>query len=182
MASDSAPRYCQTAFPSYSFVPGANPHPRWDPDGHSYSPPGTPEATITYCAPADWRSSEDYLFGCDLYNHRYWWEAHEAWEGLWQLTDRRSAQGRFLKSLIQVAACHLILHMGKPQAVETMLPRIDANLNVVLDTHPEATFMGLDVRQWRSHVNAYFSDLLREGAPCPEHAGYPYPLIHLEGF
>ena len=78
------PRYTQRPFPSYRYLPyqsGATlPHPHNDPAGHSYHaeeeylPPFTPE---------DWRSCELYLYGIDLFNHGYWWEAHEALEDVW---------------------------------------------------------------------------------------------------
>ncbi len=32
--------------------------------------------------------SDAFLWGLDLFNHGYYWEAHEAWEGLWQVADR----------------------------------------------------------------------------------------------
>lgn len=182
MSSDSVPRYTQRPFPPYSFVPGVSPHPRWDPAGHSYLPPGAPEPEIPYRSAADWRTSDTYLFGCDLYNHRYWWEAHEAWESLWQLTPRAGAQGRFLKGLIQVAACHLICHMGKPGAAETLLRRVDANLQVVVEAQRDPVFMGIDVRAWRARVEAYFAGLLHDGEMAPTEAvARPYPGITLCG-
>jgi hypothetical protein len=33
-------------------------------------------------------STDAFLWGLDLFNHGYYWEAHEAWEGLWQVADR----------------------------------------------------------------------------------------------
>ena len=102
-----APRYCDTPFPAYRFIPGRSPHPTADSRGHSYRVPGSPSPAVTLVSPSEWARSIDYLYGCDLYNHAYWWEAHEAWEGLWQLTDKAGIQGRFLQGLIQASACHL---------------------------------------------------------------------------
>ncbi|WP_292396668.1 DUF309 domain-containing protein, partial [Mesorhizobium sp.] len=40
----------------------------------------------------------------DLFNHGYYWEAHEAWEPLWH-TAKQSTQHRlFFKGLILLAA------------------------------------------------------------------------------
>ncbi len=64
--------------PAYAYVPGESPHPTRDRDGHSFgSEPDTPEPPD----PEDWRSCPDYLYGIDLFNHGFYWEAHEAWEG-----------------------------------------------------------------------------------------------------
>jgi hypothetical protein len=183
MLSDSASRYTALPFPAYSFVPGQSPHPRWDPAGHSYQPPGTPEPEVPSTSAAAWRTSDAYLFGCDLYNHGYWWEAHESWEGLWQPTDRSSPQGRFLKGLIQVAACHLVCHMGKHAAAATLLRRVDANLQVVIDARSDPVFMGIEVPAWRARVSTYFAALLRDGEVGPVAAvDAAYPAIVLHGF
>src|SRR4030095_3868699 len=83
-----APRYApQRPFPPYRFVPGLNPHPVSHPQGHSYRGRAREEPPPRF-APERWRENVDFLHGCDLYNHAYWWEAHEAWEGLWHLTRK----------------------------------------------------------------------------------------------
>ena len=48
-----------------------------------------------------------FLYGVDLYNHGYLWEAHEAWEGLWHQAKRDALQAEFLQGLIQCAAAAL---------------------------------------------------------------------------
>ena len=97
----SLPRYTDRPFPTYRFVPGQSPHPRRDPQGHSY---GQPEPTPPLFTPEEWWDSEWYLYGIDLYNHGYWWECHEVFEGLWHAVGPDSPQGQFLQALIQVAA------------------------------------------------------------------------------
>ena len=75
------PRYApRLPFPSYAFLPGRDPHPQRDPAGHSYGEHGP---TAVHVDADDWRDNEPYLFGVDLYNHGFLWEAHEAWEGIW---------------------------------------------------------------------------------------------------
>jgi uncharacterized protein len=73
-------------FPLYAYVPGHTPHPTRDPDGHSYGAafemPEPPD-------PQEWRACRDYLYGIDLFNHGFYWEAHEVWEGLWVACGRR---------------------------------------------------------------------------------------------
>ena len=57
--------------------------------------------------PTMWYDCESYLYGVDLFNHAYWWEAHEAWEGPWRAAGRQSATGFFLQGLIQISVARL---------------------------------------------------------------------------
>jgi predicted metal-dependent hydrolase len=54
--------------------------------------------------PENWRDCEPYLYGIDLFNHGYYWEAHEAWEAVWHAAGRRGPTADFLKALIKLAA------------------------------------------------------------------------------
>lgn len=98
--------------PVYRYLPGIHPHPVNDPEGHSYRAPSEPEPDHSPWDPADWRSLEDYLYGVDLYNHHYYWEAHEAWEGLWLAVRRGSRPHRYLQGLIKVAAALLKVRLA----------------------------------------------------------------------
>ena len=42
-----------------------------------------------------------------MYNFAYYWEAHEAWEGIWKTTERSDIPGAFLQGLIQISAALL---------------------------------------------------------------------------
>lgn len=110
-------RYGGRPFFSYRFATGLAPHPTENPRGHSYRPAGTPAPQVVHVAPERWEEDEEYLFGCDLYNHAYWWEAHEAWEGLWRLCEPDGIPFRFFQGLIQVSAAHLKLFLGRPEGV-----------------------------------------------------------------
>ena len=48
-------------------------------------------------------TSEDYLYGIDLYNWTYWWEAHEVFEAFWHAYGRRTPAGNFFQALIHEA-------------------------------------------------------------------------------
>ena len=76
--------------------PARSIHPIDHPQGHSYG-----EA-----APGDW------LYGIDLFNHGYFWEAHEAWEGLWRQSPKDSPRGRELQGVIQLAATLIKVAQG----------------------------------------------------------------------
>jgi uncharacterized protein len=87
--------------PPYPHVPGVTPHPVSDPRGHSHGRraerPAPPD-------PGRWQSCRAYLRGVDLFNHGFYWEAHEAWEGLWHACGRTGPTADFLKGLIKLAA------------------------------------------------------------------------------
>ncbi|MCB1155573.1 DUF309 domain-containing protein, partial [bacterium] len=102
------PRYApRRPFPSYRFIPGRAPHPITHPDGHSH---GRPEPVFAPLTERNWRESGEYLFGVDLYNFAYWWEAHEAWEGLWRVSAEPVAG--FLQGWIQCSGALIKAHMG----------------------------------------------------------------------
>jgi uncharacterized protein len=88
------------ALPAYSFVPRRFPHPHSDPGGHRFGH-DLPEASVP--DPERWAESLHYLVGIDLFNHGYYWEAHEAWESLWNACGRRGPLATFFKALIQWA-------------------------------------------------------------------------------
>lgn len=175
----SAPRYCQVSFPRYRFLPGRHPHPTAHPDGHSYHPPDDPPVAVEYRPADQWRESVDYLYGCDLYNHGYWWETHEAWEGLWQLTDKDGPQGQFLQGLIQVAACHLQLEQGHLRGVERLRNSSAGHIERAMERIDEQYFMGLAVRSWIAEVREYYEVVLARAPskPAHDHRQYPYILL-----
>ncbi|BBM86871.1 hypothetical protein UABAM_05271 [Candidatus Uabimicrobium amorphum] len=108
-------------FSPYRYVNGLNPHPIKDPKGHSY---GSQEPTysLEYLDPDNWQQNKDYLYGIDLYHHFYFWESHEAWEGLWNAYGRETIPGKFMQGLIQNAAAQIKLH--KKQLTHKKLFRI----------------------------------------------------------
>ncbi|MFN0206470.1 MAG: DUF309 domain-containing protein [Planctomycetota bacterium] len=159
------------AFPIYRFVPGLNPHPVSDPRGHSYEggKHGPPPA---YVAPENWQQNEEYLLGCDLYNFAYWWEAHEAWEGLWHLTPKNNTEGLFLQGLIQISASNLKRHMGEPEGSKKLATLgLQKLKNVQIAVAPRNLYMGLDVGDFHDAAERYLIQ-------CAETE--PFPLIQLE--
>jgi hypothetical protein len=95
-------------FPAYAFVPGKTPR-------HAREK-GEERRELSLAAalpPERWREDEDFLFGVDLYNAGFFWEAHEAWERTWR-ASRDERQRRLLQALIQLAAACLKLGMDEP--------------------------------------------------------------------
>jgi hypothetical protein len=100
-------------FPPYAYVPGHRPHPTRHPAGHSH---GRPEAEPTALDPDAWRACTPYLEGLALFDHGYYWEAHEAWEGLWIAAGRRGAVAELLRGLIALAAAGVKVRQGAGEA------------------------------------------------------------------
>ena len=109
------PRHTDGALPPYSYVPGHAPHPVSDPAGHMH---GEPHEEVAPLRANDWQASKPYLLGVDLFNHGYYWEAHEAWESLWHAVGRSGEMGDFLKGLIKLAATAVKAREGNPCGVE----------------------------------------------------------------
>ncbi len=164
-------RWSSRPLPPYAFVPGRNAHPTADPTGHSRHRAAPPEP---HCPPpGSWHGCAAYLYGCDLYNHGYWWEAHEAWESVW-LDSRGPVQRRYLQGLIQVANAHLKLEMGRPRAVARLRREYLDHLSpaAALDR-----YMGNPLSDWLPAVARYHAARLRQ--PHPEHDPASYPYLHL---
>lgn len=157
-------------FPPYAFLPGRDPHPTRDPRGHSFS--DEPEPPAAYYPPERWHENEDYLFGVDLYNHGYLWEAHEAWEGLWHQAKHDRDQAEFLQGLIQCAAAALKVTMEQPRGLERLseqgLGRLEG---VAASASPR--YMGLDLRD-------FVATFRRFAVSGPESAD-ERPIIELTG-
>jgi predicted metal-dependent hydrolase len=98
--------------------------------------------------PEDWRASRDYLYGIDLFNHGFYWEAHEAWEGLWVACGRRGATATYLQALINLAAAGFKARSGSVRGMranaETAV-RLFKSLRRQFKSE-SARYMGLDVR------------------------------------
>jgi hypothetical protein len=145
-------RYTDQSFPPYAFVPGEAPHPTRDPLGHSYSE--EEEGPVPSVTPAEWHSSPDYLFGVDLYNAGYLWEAHEAWEGLWHVSKHDPVQADFIQGLIQCAAACLKIRMGQARGMQKLMEQGTGRLlGVIRAQGPQ--YMGLELASFISDLQDF---------------------------
>jgi predicted metal-dependent hydrolase len=107
------PRLTELPLPPYAFVPGRFPHPHSDPAGHRFGVDLPPAQPII----ADrWQDCDRYLLAFDLFNHGYYWEAHEAWEAVWNAVGRHGPVALLLKALIQLAVVGVKLRQGMPDS------------------------------------------------------------------
>jgi len=108
-----------------------------------------------------WTQDERFLYGADLFDQRYYWEAHEAWEALWHFAAPDTNPHRLLQSLIQYAAAALKHHMGHTQGAERLYQRATERLKVILQS--EATpYRGIHIRELITRMENHL-----QGGPWP---------------
>ncbi len=154
--------------PPYSYVPGYFPHPLRDPAGHSFKAPEVqPEKhlrilTAPVSLASDWKNSSDYLFGIDLFNHGFYWEAHETWEQLWIELGRSGRDADFIKGLIKLAAAGVKAREGRPIGVQRHACRAHELFRLVLhslsDNEEEVHFGGMNLRSLCEAADAIAED------------------------
>jgi hypothetical protein len=147
--------------PPYTFVPGQMPHPVSDPHGHSY---GVEPAVPPPPDPDHWQACKPYLFGLDLFNHQFFWEAHVQWESVWLACGKKGKCADFLKGLIKLAAAGVKHLEGKPAGVKSHAGRAAELFRAV---GVADTFLGFAVAR------------LAELAAKLEQEGWPAELVLL---
>ncbi len=160
-------RLTTRAFPAYAHRLGVTPHPVTDPRGHSFGIAPVHAVILHSDIATNWPACTPYLWGADLFNHGYWWEAHEAWEEPWKALDRESIEARFLQGLIQVAAAALQHANGQHAGAARLLDRARLSFTplrtITRDSliRPAGTagppcltnrFMGLALEPWWTQV------------------------------
>lgn len=108
--------------PPYTHIPGVTPHPIGDPQGHSFG------ATHPVCIVPGWSdltTGKQFQRGRQLFNAGYYWEAHEAWEGVWIAAGRTGMIADFVKGLIKLAAAGVKLREGSAAGTQRHLARAE---------------------------------------------------------
>jgi hypothetical protein len=144
------------ALPPCAYVPGRSARPP------AIAPSDARDAALpqpSYLPDERWLDNAEYLWGVDLYNQGFFWEAHEAWEGLWRAAEHDELQRLFLQGLIQCAAACLKAAIGDADACLRLSARGLARLERVNAGHG-ARYMGLD-------VPSFMLDFQRFANECP---------------
>jgi hypothetical protein len=164
----SRPRYSRRPLPPYSYVPGHAPHPVSDPRGHMHG------AAAEAVAPLDvrqWKSSTVHVHAIDLFNHGYYWEAHEAWESLWHAAGRAGPVAAWLKALIKLSAAAVKAREGNAAGVQRHARRARELLVQVRDALPagQDVFCGLSLAAIDGAARSLMADAERRFAhPQPQ--------------
>ena len=142
-----------STLPPYAYVPGLRPRPRHlrgDAGGQPEEPPPTP------LDPGAWRDSIAYFRGIELFEHGYYWEAHEAWEGLWVAAGREGPVAELLRGLILLAAAGVKIRQGRGTGAAKLGARAQRCFERVRQQHgPELAGLALDeLLAFAHHVRA----------------------------
>jgi len=168
--SQLPPRYApQRTLPPYRYVPGRAPHPTAHEEGHSY---GHPAPDAVFMPPSAWRDNEEYLHGVDLFNRRYYWEAHEAWEAVWHTCNKNATHGLFIQGLIQISAGLLRWHMGTERGARKLYGAGRAKLDHAIAESPE-DYMGVRIADWAEEIDRIFAHLFAVKEPTASHPTLP---------
>ena len=109
------------------------PHPERDPAGHSYRRQRPFQPLLTE---ENGSSHQGYLYGIDLFNAGFYWEAHVEWEELWQASSDESTR-LFLQALVQIAAAMVKLREGSFSGVDKLAFRAGQKLASLSEESPQ---------------------------------------------
>lgn len=155
-------RYTDRPFPAYRHLPGTTPHPERDRHGHMYGVRLPPAVGLTA---EGWSKNEDYLFGVDLFNAGYYWEAHTYWERLWAVDGIEPEARDFLQGLVQLAAACLKCKLGEIGGARKLLTRARASLRRAgTPSGRKPSLFGVNGPRLEGHVERFVGF----GEPTPE--------------
>lgn len=169
-------RYAKVDFPPYRFVPGETAHPTENPNGHSY---GKKDEDPGILDEKTWFENGTYLLGVDLYNFAYWWEAHEAFEGLWKKYSNEDVRSQYLQGLIKISGAFLKWHLKQHRGVEVLFHDGMNHLYRVCDK--KTTYMGLNLMDYLAKLTHHFRAVVTEKEVWPDPTA-DYPFIVLEKY
>ena len=133
---ESSPDKPEALLPPYTHIPGVTPHPLGDPRGHSFGQVHAP------CPTPDWAtlpSCELFQYGRRLFNAGYYWESHEAWEGVWIAAGRTGLVADYVKGLIKLAAAGVKVREGSAVGAQRHLARSAELLLLTVSRLPPLT-------------------------------------------
>lgn len=103
-------------------------------------------------------SGELFLYGVDLFNYGYWWEAHAAWERLWKAAPAADLAAVFLQGLIQLSAALVKWRAGATRGAARLggkglekLGRVAAELG----RDGESRYLGVDVARFSEEMSGF---------------------------
>jgi len=156
-------------YPPYAFVPGHWPHPTRDPDGHSYGKAEPKAQPLNFDA---WQECTGYLHGVNLFNAGYYWEAHEAWENVWNALGREGLEADLLKGLIKLAAVGIKIRQNYQEAGQSLARQAGRHLQDIRTKRNEALCAGLNLDE----IILWCEEL---GKPSQKYQGDPSKKVEI---
>lgn len=154
--------------PAYAHTPRITPHPISDPAGHSFGQHAEPSSEST----CPFTITDEYLWGRRLFQHCYYWEAHEAWETLWITLGRTGPRADLVKALIKLAAAGVKMREGNREGYLRHLARAEELLTLArpLLLDPEELALADSVLPYPAAVRT-MDTTLQERLPLLPHPG-----------
>lgn len=131
-------------------MPGQTPHPTRTPEGHSYVPGSPCDSNLPDLNKTNPLTCHQFLFGIDLFNDCFWWECHEAMEGLWHMAGRGSPAGHTLQAIIQCSVAHLKVLQGNTRGARLLFAHAEEHVS-----RAEGFDLGLDLIGMLAETGAY---------------------------
>ncbi len=169
-------RYSPWPLPLHRLIPGQSSAPV---EYRSGSSRHEAQAQEQWLGPDLWVNQKQYLYGIDLYNQGFWWEAHEAWEGLWRQIAGDPMSRGFLQGLIKISAAYLKCMTGHWRGAAILSLRGIELLKTNLI--PKKKYMGVDLQTQIKHWENHFAVVLRQKDPSAIFLNYPYVPLYLKG-
>jgi len=148
------------AFPPYRYVPlGQHPHPTMDRGGHMRE--GRPEVPKDPPSELAWMTNRWWLYGVDLFNNWYFWEATETWEPLWRGLDRQRPEALFIQALMMCAGGMLKIQCREFEGTSAFWKEAHARFTRVEGYAPE--LWGLKTKKTHRAFAAFFRSVEKTG-------------------
>ncbi len=138
------------ALPAYRHIPGRTPHPRRSVEGHSAR---SSEPDCSALSVSNWHRHPCWLYGVDLFNQAFWWEAHEQWESTWHQTKEPDTV-HLLKGVIQLGAALIKWNLGNDRGRAGLWRRSCQHLEAI----QISPWMGIDVPVLIEISTRFFND------------------------
>lgn len=152
MSKQKPQRYTSFNLPAYAYVPKQNTHPKFS-SRHQLAV--LPSGNFS----ADLSSEDTFLYGIDLFNLQYFWEAHELWERLWIHHGRKGKTASGIQALILISAALLKCKMQNRKGAKHLLKKAEIKENLS------------DL----SYVN--IAELLKKAEKYIKHKAKDFPII-----
>ena len=117
-------RYTHYDLLQTAYIPGETARPTKEP----LEEEGVTPVSLSAVSPHE---NSFFLFAVDLFNHHYFWEAHEAWETIWHL-EKAPELRNLIQGLIQLSGSYLKIIQGNERGTRTLwkkcYPRLSREL------------------------------------------------------
>src|SRR5262245_7357559 len=114
----------------------------------------------------------EYLKGIDLFNEGDFFEAHEYWEELWNVTS--GSERLYYQGLIQAAAALIHHYRDKPRGARVFIGK---SLEKLESLPP--VFMSLDLEKFTAELREFFAYALDDAGEAEKDPERPFPTINI---